>query len=415
MSCVNISKEEITRLKYLAGELVKVINPDEDAKKIAFWKRHNVLQGERPAIFISPDNAWRELIPAASMQCIDPFARFLEDMLLQKLARNKYLPDDVPLTDVIKIPKVIYNTMWGVQPKREYFGDDISSWHHIPIIEKPDDWKMLKAPVVSYDEEKTKMQLEFAHEIFDDNFKVRSVGRESFSFHMIHYYCDYRGMDNLYIDMMDDPQMVHDVMRFFTDGLKSMTDQYEKLGLMELNNDDTYHYTGGIGYNDLELPSKHFKEDNVKRQDVWAAAEAQEFCNVSPDMHEEFAMQYERELLESFGLNGYGCCDDLGKKLEYVLKISNLRRVAVCPWADIDDFRPVLGDKYLMTWKPQPSFLAHDKMDSDLIKAELKEGVRKARGGRLELILRDTNTCRNDLSRFAEWVKIARQIIEQNW
>ncbi|MGE4564533.1 MAG: hypothetical protein AB7F32_06665 [Victivallaceae bacterium] len=412
---LNITREERDRLKALAAQVDALIDPEADAAKIAFWKRHNTLRGERPAVFISPDNAWGELVPASSRLCRDPFARELEYQLLQRIARHRYLPDDVPLTRVVKIPKVIRNTMWGVEPKREYFGGDGSSWHHIPIIEKASDWKQLSMPEVSFDEAATREQFDFARELFEPALEVRSVGRAGFSFHLIHSYCDYRGMDNLYLDLLDEPAMVHDVMRFFTEGFKSMIRQYEAQNLMELNNDDTYHYTGGIGYNDLELPSPDYKPGRVRRCDLWAAAEAQEFCNVSPEMHEEFALSYERELLDGFGLNGYGCCDDLGKKLDSVLKISNLRRVAICPWADIDDFRPVLGDRYIMTWKPQPSHLAHDRMNSAAIENELRAGLVKARGGRLELILRDTNTCRGELSRFAAWVQIARRAIAELW
>ena len=34
-------------------------------------------------------------------------------------------------------------------------------------------------------------------------------------------------------------------MRFFTDGVKSMLRQYEDQNLISLNNDRTFHYTGG--------------------------------------------------------------------------------------------------------------------------------------------------------------------------
>ena len=132
-------------------------------------------------------------------------------------------------------------------------------------------------------------------------------------------------------------------------------------------------------------------------------------------MHEEFVLQYEREILEPFGLNGYGCCDDLSDKLEGVLKIRNLRRVAVCPWADIAKFTPVLGKKYIMTWKPKPMPLADKEFHPEIVREELEDGIRKARGGILELILRDTHTCQNEPERFGQWVEIARHAIDRYW
>jgi hypothetical protein len=408
------TREEAADLRRLAEEVGAIAELDIQAEKRAFWKRHNTLRGERPAVFISPDNSWLELIPPASLRCVSPLARELEYELRQRLARHCYLPDDVPVSGLVRLPKAIRNTMWGVEPKRVAMGVG-EAWHHVPIIEKEADWARLRCPEVSCDEALSRKQFEAVSELFDGCLAVESVGVTRFSFHLIHWYCDYRGMEPLYTDLIDAPDMVHRVLRFFTDGVKSMLRQYQELNLLSLNNDETLHYTGGIGCNDAELPRPGFDPAHVRLADLWAAAEAQEFCNVSPAMHEEFALQYERELLEPFGLNGYGCCDDLGKKLDGVLKIRNLRRVAVCPWADIDDFRPRLGADYLMTWKPQPAHLSYERWDEAAIEAELVSGIRKARGGRLELILRDTNTCLNRPERFADWVRIARRAIAENW
>jgi len=165
-----------------------------------------------------------------------------------------------------------------------------------------------------------------------------------------------------------------------------------------------------LGYTD-ELPGER---NNLKLSDVWGCAEAQEFSCVSPEMHEEFALRYEREILDCFGLTGYGCCEDLGKKLNHVLKIKNLRRVAVCPWSDIAEFAPVLKKDYIMTWKPQPAYLAHDRLDEEKIYKEISGGVKKAAGGILEIVLRDTHTCRNEPERFNRWINIARKAIEEN-
>lgn len=99
------------------------------------------------------------------------------------------------------------------------------------------------------------------------------------------------------------------------------------------------------------------------------------------------------------------------------MNFKNLRRVAVCPWADIAEFVPVLKDKYIMTWKSQPAFVAFDNFcqAEEEIKKELSKGIRKARGGRLELILRDTITVKCQPERFTRWIEIARKAIEENW
>lgn len=408
------SKTEEQLLRTLAKQVKEASLDPINAEKRAFWYRHTSLKGEHPAVFVHPDGSWSELLPWNTLECEGWYAKYIEQQLKQRLFRHQYIHDDVPIEGSFHVQKVFYNSMWGIEPKFRRTDVATGSWHHEPIIEKPSNWQQLKMPVVQYDEYATKQRFEAVGNLFGDILKLDLVGNKSNNFHMMHWYCDYRGLENMYMDLILEPEMVHNQLRFFTDGVISMFKQYEKLGLVSLNNDDTFHYTGGIGYNN-ELPGEGFNHDAVRLVDTWGAAEAQEFSSVSPQMHEEFILQYEREVLELFGLNGYGCCDDLSQKLDGVLKIKNLRRVAVCPWADIAKFVPVLGDKYIMTWKPQPAFLAFDKMDTEGIKKELNEGIKKANGGRLELVLRDTHTVKNEPQRFNEWIKIAREAIENNW
>ncbi len=382
-------------------------------QKRALWLEHHKLKAERPLVFISPDNSWNELIPASSMRCLSPLARDIEYRLRQRLIRHRYLTDDVPIDGVFDVTKVIHNSGWGIEPQRRNPENNGGSWRHVPTILGWDDVKRLKLPIIEYDEPATEAKLKEVQDVLDGILDVQLVGIKSMSFHMIHLYCDYRGMENMLYDLVLEPQMVHDVIGLFTQGYKGLIRQYEQLNLLSLNNDSTLHYTGGIGLTD-RLPAPDF-DGIVRPCDLWAAAEAQEFSNVSPDMHEEFILQYERELLEPFGINGYGCCDDLSKKLSGVLKIANLLRVAICPWANVAEFTPLLSKNYIMTWKPQPSHLARTHLDMATIQTELEQGITSARGGVLELILRDTNTCLSQPERFVKWTQCAYRAIENAW
>lgn len=415
MSPVISSASEDKRILRELAKQVAAIASDErnNQEKVAFWKRHTALKGERPPVFVHPDGAWAELMPRSSMTCADGMARHVEYELRKRLFRHQYIKDDVPITAEIDIPKTYYNTQWGVAPKRAP-ADGRGAYKIIPIIEKPSDWKQLTPPKVWHDDKQSAANLDFISDAVGDLLKIRQVGETNFSFHLMHWYCDYRGLDNLLYDLYDEPEMIHEVMRFFTDGVKGMLRQYEQQDLLSLNNNQVFHYTGGVGCSD-ELPAPGFDPAHVRLCDLWGAAEAQEFAQVSPEMHEEFVLQYEREILEPFGLNGYGCCDDLSDKLDGVLKIRNLRRVAVCPWADIAKFTPVLQKKYIMTWKPKPMPLAAAEFDCELVRHELEEGLAKAKGGIIELILRDTHTCKMQPERFGKWVEIAREAIDRVW
>lgn len=400
-------KEDVHYIRELAAELKNISQNPVHGENIVRWKNHNSLKDDRPMVFVHPDGAWNELLPWGSLLCSDNVLKGIEYQIRQKIIRAKYVKDDVPIIGEIIVRKIIHNSMWGIRAQVKHSDEPNGAWSYVPIIEKASDWEKLSFPVIEYDEHSTQKIFDEIADCFGDMLPVRLAGVTNFSFHLMHWYCDYRGLDNMLADLYDEPEMVHFVMRFFADGIKHMLAQYEKLDLISPNSDDTFHYTGGLGYTD-ELPNK---KQGLKLSDVWGAAEAQEFSCVSPEMHEEFVLQYERGILQYFGLNGYGCCDDLSRKLNNVLKIKNLRRIAVCPWADIAEFTPVLKKDYIMTWKPQPAHLAYDKMDEHAIYTELSEGIKKAEGGILELILRDTHTCKNEPERFNKWISIARKAI----
>ena len=408
------SKHDVEILRKVALQVKEAAARDNSQEKIAFWTRHTALKGERPAIQVYPIDTYWEM-PEMTLECEDPYAREVEHQLRRVVFHSRYIPDDMPILDTVTVDKAYTNTMWGAKPKQEYTGGTgRGAYKHVPIIEDPDDWGKLSKPVITYQPEQTKERWESVGEAIGHILTPQLEGERRFHIHFMNWYCAYRGLDNMLYDLYDEPEMVHDVMKFFTEGSISMYRQLEEQNLISLNNNMAFHYTGGIGFNE-ELPGEDFDPNHVKLKNCWGAAEAQETDVVSPEMHEEFVLQYERQVLELFGLNGYGCCDNLAKKLDNVLKIKNLRRVAVCPWADTGEFLPVLKDRYIMTWKPQPSYLSMAEFGREAIEQELSSGIRKARGGRLELILRDLTSVRGDPERITQWVQIARKAIAENW
>ena len=72
---------------------------------------------------------------------------------------------------------------------------------------------------------------------------------------------------------------------------------------------------------------------------------------------EPWVKPYERELLAPFGLTGYGCCEDLTRKLDDVFTIPHLRRISISPFADVDRCAEKLKGAYIYSWKPNPAHL----------------------------------------------------------
>lgn len=398
----------------LAREVSNIASDPINDEKRKLWCKHNSLNGDKPVIFIHPDNAWNELIKQNSLMCHDSYARSIEYELKKRVVRYNYINDDVPIEKTLIIPKtaITINEGWGIVPEKIHSSSSNGAWKYKPLIKEVSDWKKLKKPSLDINERLTSDRFTQTQDLLDEHLDVSMCGIRYFSFHMMHLYCDLRGLEQMMMDLVINPNMVHDIMSFFTEGFQGLIDECVENNLISLNNNDTFHYTGGVGYTE-ELPQIDYDKNRIRLKDVWASCEAQEFAQVSPQMHEEFVLQYERRLLEPFGLNGYGCCEDLTKKLDGVLKINNIRRISICPWADIKACADRLGKEYIMSWKPHPAYFSSEIFDEKFIEKYLEEELKKAKHGYLELILRDTHTCFNEPQRFNEFVKIARRVIER--
>ncbi len=398
-------------LKHLAQQVHEIAALPRQQVLRDMWRSHTALKHGIPPVFVSPEGSWVELIPEESLQCEDAFARQTERELRRRIYRHEHIPDDTPIEDHYDIPiaDIGFDIPWGISARRRP-ATARGSWHHIPVIEEPEDWKKLKKPSLRIYEEEARQNAQQLREAVVDLLQIRLTGIKIFDFHIAHIYCDYRGLDNLFMDLVDDPEMVKDVFAFLTEGTMDMLKQAQKLKLIRSNNDYTYHYTGGLGYcNDLPACT----DQPVGLNQVWGAAEAQEYSCVSPDMFCETILPFEKQLLEPFGLNGYGCCDDLTEKLPEVLKIKNLRRVAACPWADLGKMAARLKKDYILTWKPNPAWLAGETFDAEGMEKYMTESLKAARTGYPEIILRDTHSCRNDPARFTQFVALTRRAIDK--
>ncbi|HUS47899.1 MAG TPA: hypothetical protein VM098_07260 [Phycisphaerae bacterium] len=407
----SICEHDRTILRDLAGRVAEIAALPIMAERREMWKKHNSLHRVRPMILVFPEGSWRELLPGSVLQCEGEAARRIEHALRTRIYTHEHFQDDTVIEADWVIGKAVRSTGWGLEAKWRFSNDPTGARTFDPVINSPEDLKKLKFPEVRHDEAETKQRLAEMQKLFGDILQVKLKGVASVSFHLMNLYTSLRGLEQVMIDMIANPQMLHDAMAFLEEGHRRIVKQYVELNLLSLNNDGTYHSSGGNGYTD-ELPQKDCDERHIRPADMWASAEAQELAQVSPEMHEEFSTAYEKRLLAPFGLTGYGCCEDLTRKLDYVLRIPHIRRISISPWADVDVCAEKLGGKYIFSWKPHPAHLA-GRFDADMIRRYIRHTLEVTRGCVIEMILKDTHTCDNHPERFDEWTKIARALVEQ--
>jgi hypothetical protein len=397
-------------LRDLAGRVATIAELPVQAERRRWWVEHNGLRTVRPMILVFPEGSWQELLTEEDLICEAKRAREIERQLRIRIYYHEHFQDDTVIEKNWVVNKVIRSTGWGLEPRRIPSTEARGSWLFDPVIRDLADMKKLHFPEITYDEAATQAALDEVQDLFGDILDVQLKGVAHISYHLMAQYTALRGLEQVMMDMVLNPDWLHDAMAFLTEGHKRVLQQYVDQNLLSLNNDGTYHSSGGNGYTD-DLPAPGFDPDHVRPVDMWASAEAQELAGVSPDMHLAFSLRYEKELLAPFGLNGYGCCEDLTRKLGNVLTIPKIRRISISPFADVDRCAEQLGGDYIYSWKPNPAHLVGD-FDEERIRAYLRHAVEatQANGCVMEMILKDTHTCEHRPERFDRWLAIAREV-----
>ena len=407
---MSMNHKDKTILRDLAKQVAEIASLPIMTERREMWKRHNRLERVRPMILVFPEGAWRELLPQSALICEEPYARGLEWSLRSRLYYHDHLDDDTVIEKEWIVHKVVRTTGWGLEAKHIPSTVSTGAWGFDPVIKTPTDLKKLRFPDVLYDADASQRNFEAAQELWGDILDVKLKGVSRISFHLMNLYTGLRGLEQVMWDMYENPGMLHNAMAFLEEGHHRIVKQYEALNLLSLNNDSSYHSSGGVGYTD-ELPQPDYNPDCIRPCDMWASAEAQEMDPVSPEMHEEFILQYERRLLEPFGLNGYACCDDLTRKFDSVFPIPNIRRISIAPFADVDACAEQLQGNYIFSWKPKPSYLV-GTFDDEKVRAYIKHTLDVTQNCVIEMILKDTHTCENHPERFTRWTAIARDLVE---
>ena len=408
-----ISPEDRLILRDLARRVAQVASLPAQAERRELWKKHNSLQPVRPLILVFPEGSWEELLPANVLHCTGETARSMEWALRSRLYYHDHFQDDTVIEREWIVHKVIRQSGWGLETRRIPSPEQRGAWKFDPVIREPSDLKKLRCPVVEYDQAATQQELEQATGLFGDLLEVRLKGVDQIGYGLMSQYTDWRGLEENMLDMYQRPQMLHDAMAFLVEAHQRIMQQYLDQDLISLNNDSTYHSSGGNGYTD-ELPAPGCDPAHPRLCDLWASAQSQELAQVGPRQHAEFALAYEKQLMQPFGLVGYGCCDDLSRKLDYVFTLPHLRRISISPFANVDVSAAKLKGNYIFSWKPHPSHLVGN-FNEPAIRAYIRHTLEVAQenGCVLEMILKDTHTCEGHPDRFDRWTQIARQEVER--
>ncbi|AKJ64203.1 hypothetical protein [Kiritimatiella glycovorans] len=400
-------------LRNLARRVAEIAALPIQREREILCTAHNDLKTKQPVVFAFPEGAWTELIPLSSLQGTTPFTRHFETELRRRIYYDDHIRDDQPIRRELYVPYAGRFTTFGLEMRTTESTSERGSRHFDPIIRTMEDVEKMEPPRVEIDWDETRRREEIVQEALGDILDVQLQGMWRGNCIPIDVFAMYCGLDNLFYDMLDQPEMIHAAVRLMVDGWIDCVKELERIGALSLAHTNQFCASGGMSYTD-DLPQPDFDGEHVRLKDLWGFATDQIFTDVSPAMHEEFAIEHEKRFLELFGLNSYGCCEPLHNKIEMLERhLPNLRRLSISPWADVEQCAEQLQDRYIYSWKPNPVILAGDRFEPEAVRESIRAFREKTRDCVPEIIMKDTHTVRHDPRRIPEWVRIAKEVCEE--
>jgi hypothetical protein len=403
---------DVRILRDLAKRYVEICAKPIQAERRDLWRRHNSLVRTRPLIYARWLAAWHEA-PESRLQCTDPLFRQHENALRQHIYQDAIGDDSVEepwITQAaarVTPPEGVWGLRYGRIPSPEPRG----AWKYDPPIKRLEDAEKMIAPHHVIDEEVTARSVGRIRdavgdiiEVNVDRAPVHQVWHADISTDLAYL----RGLEQVMWDMTDNPKWLHGLVRFMRDGILTVHEEAEAVGDWHLCD----HQNQAAPYA-LELDDPRPNGPSVTRDRLWVFCAAQEMAQVSPAMHDEFILEYQRPIIEHFGLAAYGCCEDLTRKIGRLRRIRNLRRIAVTPSADVARCAEQIGQDYVLSWRPNPSDMICCGFDPDHIRKVVRNGMEASRGCHVDITLKDVETVQGHPENLREWVRIVRDISDE--
>ncbi|MGI6007489.1 MAG: hypothetical protein ACOX8E_08380 [Ruminococcus sp.] len=402
------TEEDITLIRELALQYMEYAALPMQKETAVLWGKVNDLKNARPMVWHN-ELPWHELNveDELTLKTSTPFARRIEEELRRRIYMWRHMPGDMVLEPVFYSPMIIENSGMGIAITEETLASDannnIVSHKFIPQIVTMEDTEKIVTPKVTLDEEKTRATFTAYQEMLGDTIPVEIRGMQGFWFAPADDLVQLMGTNELLLNVALEPELVHASMRKIMDAYMGALDQYEALGCMGSNNLNYRIGSGAYGYTS-DLPRGTMT--GMKCSDMWGAAASQFFTSVSPQMHEEFSIAYEKPWLERFGLSYYGCCERLDIKIDQLKQIRNLRKISCSPWSDTAHMAEVVGRDYVVSLKTSPACFAGDTFDEESVRRDVQEKLKLLKNCNVEIIIKDVSTVRYDPQRLWKWVEI---------
>jgi len=403
-----LSKEKEREIvRRLAEQAAQIAGEPRMKAILKRWRDVNAFRKpDRAPVWCRPVGCWKEIIPEDSLLCSDPWLRKMEYSFRQ-IIHKRSIDDDTPVEEYFTVAAVFRKepeNTWGVDIGHHQTDVKGGAWGYDPPLKSAEDFDRLRIPTFTYDERATSRQMEQAGKLLEGIMPVQLSVAPPFGATLGQHAADLRGLEQMMLDMAAEPELMHRLMSFLRDAVLSAMDQIEATGLLTPNNIGAMTCSDPLGAPD-DRGMFHYRN-------LWCMANSQEFDQVSPAMWEEFCLNYQKPILERFGLVAYGCCENLTHKIDGVLTIPNLRILTCSAWTSLDTVIEKAGRKYCIMWRQKASDVVFPH-DAAKIRQDLFDGARRLQGCYYQIVLRELQTLAGHPDRLHVWTRFAKEAAEK--
>jgi hypothetical protein len=393
--------------------------PGEDAKK-ELWARHNALQKtDKIPVCVSfegiPGPQWDLMLGAGHLRCSGELARRIEFDLRKRVWMAEGVPDDHVVWAAILVPAVAARGPdWGVPLEWHKSGDDLGAKGYDPPFASGIDLSRLAPARTEVDEVATARRIEEACALVDDRLAVHpryeSLGEAPFDRAV-----QMRGMESIFLDVFDTPELIHGMMGFVTDAIVADHRRRQARGWLNCPADPSgrYQMIPMMRHVAGFLPPG-FGERRPVLADEWPYVTAQTASGLGPEQYTEFVHRYNSRLAALFTQKTvyYHGCECLDQKLEVISSLPNLRRHHVSPWSSVRAAAEHYRGAVVLEVHAHPGkvFFGADRGD---MRAELRGLVAAARGHPMNLNLSDIHSVNGNPGTLRIWAEEAQRVAGQ--
>ena len=423
-------------LKPLVDRILELSDrPGEETKK-ELWARHNALQptGKIPVSLTFeniPDRQWDLMFGEDHLQCeaedeygiishgdlggmaAQSLAREIEFYLKKVIWMADNVPDDHVVWPAVPIPAVFTENhhCWGVNLGWNTGGDFGSAAIIAPFPDEVD-WSKLRTPQTRVDEVATSTRLTRASALIGGRLAVypqyQTLGESPFE-----WIVRMRGMERIYFDVHDHPELVHAMMEFVTRSIIADHKRREEHGWINCPPDPSGRYQMVPTFRQIAayLPPD-FAERKLSLIDERPYVSAQSSFGLGPKMYEEFVHYYNCRIADLYTAKTvyYHGCECLDQKLDIIATLPNLGRHHVSAWSSVALAAHKYQGSVILEVITHPNCIALGATREEM-KKEMKGLVHAADGHPMNLSITDIYNLGGNPDILRIWAEAAQEAV----